>query len=153
MRLIRKIGCGPASATESEKGGKMSTIPRRIQRRRTKGWTMPPGAIYVGRPTKWGNPFVVGEMQPWPHRRDLGDGRVETAEQAVALFRQELIRQLRGDNPGADHSLDMVLQLRGHDLACWCKLCDTHRDGLPLGVKCHDCQPCHADVLLEIANG
>lgn len=58
-------------------------IPRRIQRRRTKGWTMPPGAIYVGRPTKWGNPFVVGEMQPWPHRRDLGDFRVETAEQAV----------------------------------------------------------------------
>lgn len=39
---------------------------KRIQRQRTKGWRMPPGAIYVGRPTKWGNPWPVGgDMQPW----------------------------------------------------------------------------------------
>lgn len=31
--------------------------PKRIQRQRTKGWRMPDGAVYVGRPTKWGNPF------------------------------------------------------------------------------------------------
>ena len=31
--------------------------PQRIQRKRTKGWRMPEGAVYVGRPTKWGNPF------------------------------------------------------------------------------------------------
>ncbi|MBK7274882.1 MAG: DUF4326 domain-containing protein [Actinomycetales bacterium] len=31
--------------------------PQRIQRQRTKGWRMPEGAVYVGRPTKWGNPF------------------------------------------------------------------------------------------------
>lgn len=29
-------------------------MPKRIQRKRTKGWRMPPGAVYVGRPTKWG---------------------------------------------------------------------------------------------------
>ena len=29
--------------------------PKRIQRKRTKGWRMPKGAVYVGRPTKWGN--------------------------------------------------------------------------------------------------
>jgi hypothetical protein len=34
--------------------------PERIQRRRAKGWRMPDGAVYVGRPTKWGNPWVVG---------------------------------------------------------------------------------------------
>ena len=35
-------------------------MPKRIQRRRTRGWRMPEGAIYVGRPTKWGNPYLVG---------------------------------------------------------------------------------------------
>ncbi len=33
-------------------------IPQRIQRKRTKGWKMPPNTIYVGRPTVWGNPFL-----------------------------------------------------------------------------------------------
>jgi hypothetical protein len=31
--------------------------PRRIQRRRAKGWRMPAGAVYVGRRSKWGNPY------------------------------------------------------------------------------------------------
>jgi hypothetical protein len=33
-------------------------MPKRVQRKRTKGWRMPLGAVYVGRPTKWGNPFI-----------------------------------------------------------------------------------------------
>ena len=33
--------------------------PQRIQRRRTKGWRMPTGAVYVGRGTPWGNPWMV----------------------------------------------------------------------------------------------
>jgi Domain of unknown function (DUF4326) len=37
------------------------TTPKRIQQRRTKGWRKPDGAISVGRPHKWGNPFEVGE--------------------------------------------------------------------------------------------
>ena len=36
------------------------TAPKRIQRKRTKGWRMPEGAVYVGRGTKWGNPYPVG---------------------------------------------------------------------------------------------
>lgn len=36
--------------------------PQRIQRKRTKGWRMPEGAIYVGRPSPWRNPFKVGEV-------------------------------------------------------------------------------------------
>ena len=35
--------------------------PIRIQRKRTKGWRMPPNTVYVGRPTIWGNPFHVYE--------------------------------------------------------------------------------------------
>ena len=34
-------------------------MPIRIQRRRTRGWKMPPNTVYVGRPTRWGNPFHV----------------------------------------------------------------------------------------------
>lgn len=32
-------------------------VPVRVQRRRTAGWRMPAGAVYVGRPTRWGNPY------------------------------------------------------------------------------------------------
>ncbi len=35
--------------------------PKRIQRKRTKGWRMPANAVYVGRPTKWGNPAEIGK--------------------------------------------------------------------------------------------
>src|SRR5581483_2823660 len=38
-----------------------SSMADRIQRSRAKGWRMPAGAIYVGRPTKWGNQFKVIE--------------------------------------------------------------------------------------------
>ena len=109
-------------------------MPERIQRKRTKGWRMPEGAVYVGRPSRWGNPFG-------------GD-----AVQAVLAFREFLISGLE-DRPsrtghaaaaldGADgypHRRRLVAALpalRGRDLVCWC----------PLDV------PCHADVLLEIAN-
>lgn len=34
-------------------------MPVRIQRRRTRGWRMPEGAVYVGRPGPWGNPFIL----------------------------------------------------------------------------------------------
>lgn len=120
--------------------------PRRIQRRRTKGWRMPEGAIYVGRPSRWGNRYVVGER---PHPNHIGGGvfpcdcaAVTTAEQSVALYRAER----------AVVRMDLA-PLRGHDLVCWCKTCDEHADGLPLGVECAQCPPCHADVLLELANG
>ena len=115
--------------------------PYRIQRKRTKGWRMPVGAVYVGRPTKWGNPFTLAEdiaIEPKAARmwavRWSGvtlvryDTRVLAAADAVDRYR----RNLRVHN----YSLDWIMVLRGHDLACWC----------PLD------QPCHADVLLELAN-
>lgn len=97
----------------------MNERPKRIQRKRTKGWRMPEGAIYVGRPTRWGNPFDWRKCPP-----EIGPpGWARGA--AVDAFREAL-----GHSPA---DLD---ELRGHDLCCWC----------PLD------RPCHADVLLELAN-
>ena len=58
---------------------------RRVVRRRTKNWKMPANTVYVGRPTVWGNPFIVGS--------ELIGGEKLTAEKAVALYRQ--VRQRR----------------------------------------------------------
>lgn len=95
------------------------TAPRRIQRKRAKGWKMPKGAVYVGRPTKWGNTRRIGK-----------DG---TAEECVAAYR----RIIDGNVWTSPNNRDIKAELRGRDLCCWC----------PLD------QPCHADFLLEIANG
>lgn len=109
--------------------------PQRIQRKRTKGWRMPEGAIYVGRPGKWGNPWSIRE---WAF---LDSGGGEARDLAVSCFRQMLNERddLPLDQPAHNYpSRDEIRSvLAGHDLACWC----------PLD------QPCHADVLLKIANG
>lgn len=112
-------------------------MPQRIQRKRTKGWRMPEGAIYVGRPTKWGNPFTVdGAIEC-----GYADTQFEARSLCVTAF--DLCLRV-GDSScwwfvGMDsyphHDL-IRAELAGKDLACWC----------PLD------QPCHADVLLEIAN-
>ena len=112
--------------------------PKRIQRKRTKGWRMPPNTIYVGRPTKFGNPFIVGTYYNSYKRK------VITPEIAVELFRHlvtasEALRLEFWGGPMEifrDDILEDIHELKGKDLACWCRLD----------------QPCHADVLLEIAN-
>lgn len=110
----------------------MTTTPRRIQLRRTKGWRKPEGAIVVARPTKWGNPFRVGASR--------GDRLPPlTAAQAVRLFERWLTTPVAHPVHGVNRAqiLNNLHQLRGHDLACWCPLAG---------------QPCHADVLLALAN-
>lgn len=76
---------------------------KRIQRKRTAGWRMPAGAIYVGRPTKWGNPFAAPEP--------TASGRAIAVEQ----FRSWLEGQ-------PDLRQAIRQELAGHDLACWCPL-------------------------------
>lgn len=107
--------------------------PKRIQRQRAKGWRMPDGAIYVGRPTRWGNPYRVAHEMVVDTRHDHEYVCAPGARHAVATrhFREDLV------DGRLDISLDDLDALRGHDLACWC----------PLDA------PCHADVLLELANG
>lgn len=102
----------------------MGDKPIRIQRKRTKGWKMPENTVYVGRPTMWGNPFVVGG-----NSRNSFAPVPANAAMAVSWFRADLAKLLKK----YPHALST---LRGKNLACWC----------PLG------SPCHADVLLELAN-
>jgi len=81
---------------------------------------MPEGAVYVGRPTKWGNRFRIDEGF--------------TRDEVVAEYRRFL------EDPEITELVKH--ELAGKDLACWCPLVD--KDGNRV--------PCHADVLLEIAN-
>ncbi|MBX9760359.1 MAG: DUF4326 domain-containing protein [Beijerinckiaceae bacterium] len=108
-------------------------MPERIQRRRAPGWRMPENAIYVGRPTRWGNPWRAVERNGhWyldgprvsPFRTPCGN-REGAQLLAVECFRRNL--------PPCE---EITSALRGKDLACWCK----------------PGEPCHADVLLELAN-
>ncbi|MFH1264564.1 MAG: DUF4326 domain-containing protein [Planctomycetota bacterium] len=148
-------------------------MPKRIQRQRTKGWRMPEGAVYVGRPTAWGNPFTLNGdwivwaaialgfmgnidgrrqaalklyrawmtgalLQPEKPRKDCGaitydSGQtIETSEHVMGLAGW-MASQLPMPELPPRPTLD---ELRGKDLACFCP----------------PDQPCHADVLLELAN-
>jgi hypothetical protein len=81
-------------------------MPQRIQRKRTKGWKMPPGAVYVGRPTKWGNENKIGD--PYPFVED----HLNTREDVINLYEINLMEL---DKHG---KLDEYLApLRGKDLA------------------------------------
>lgn len=112
------------------------TQPVRIQRRRTPGFDLQAAsraingleAIYVGRPTKWGNPFVVVREHN-RQRRKPGGAIVSTPAEAVRAYRRFIAHEVRIQEEAAQ-------ELRGKNLACWC----------PLD------RPCHADVLLRIAN-
>lgn len=97
--------------------------PSRVQLSRRKGWRLPAGTVIVSRPSRWGNPFKVQTTHP-------NAGWIEDRAAAVTAYRRylaerpELIAAARAE-------------LVGQHLACWC----------PLD------QPCHADVLLAVANG
>jgi hypothetical protein len=99
---------------------------------------MPKGAIYVGRPTRWGNPFAVGDPCDEPLFRNATingaplarQGVVEDRAHAVDIFAFWLMAKVPYTYA------DLRRELAGRDLMCWC----------PLD------QPCHADVLLALTN-
>lgn len=137
--------------------------PRRIQQRRTKGWRMPANTVSVARPSRWGNwykvttvgekyqgssyidalpdpdAFLVVHLDKWGGRTGPQWGgfadKAEATAFAVELHRRALLAT-RSDLDGLVHHKYYLGELRGKDLACWC----------PLD------QPCHADVLLDLAN-
>lgn len=92
---------------------------------------MPENTVSVDRSTVWGNPFVVGGVYSvlthhygWKHRK------IQNVEEAIMAFRDHL--------PTILSQFGISLEtLRGKNLACWCK----------------EGEACHADVLLEMANG
>lgn len=135
--------------------------PTRIQRKRTKGWRMPDNTVSVTRPGKWGNPFDLRKGEHcWTaiahgFRADK-PGRIAAS---VAIYKAWVLngkadhidcglaiehrgKEMRvGSSPAvtapAPPTLDEIREeLAGKNLACFC----------PLD------QPCHADVLLELAN-
>ena len=96
----------------------LQEVPVRVQRKRSKGWKMPDNTVYVGRPTIFGNRFEL-----W---------RFDTRENCLKAYESDLL--FAADS---DRMLQMIMdKLRGHNLACWCRLD----------------QPCHADILLRLAN-
>ncbi|MEW2267878.1 DUF4326 domain-containing protein [Streptomyces sp. NPDC047868] len=119
-----------------------ATRPRRIQRRRTKGWRKPDNCVIVTRPSRFGNPFTIAGALEW--------GGADTTEQARELCATAFRSWLRGNTdwwmgPEADATRDRILaalsELRGRDLACYCPL---PADGEP--------DHCHASVLITLAN-
>lgn len=113
-------------------------MPKRIQRKRTKGWRMPLGAISVTRPGVFGNPFTPAGC------RDAGYSGTDQqiAQRCVETFAIWCGYHWREVWQGEESErrrtalLAALPSLRGKDLACWCKLGE----------------PCHADVLLRLAN-
>lgn len=108
-------------------------MPKRIQMSRHHPWRADnPDAVIVARPSKWGNPFQIGLWYgaSGPHGEWQRSVFIADRTVAVAEYRRASDRS----HPSIPSD---VSELAGRDLACWCPLDE----------------PCHADVLLELANG
>lgn len=142
--------------------GGLLPAPRRVQLSRAKGWRMPPNTVKVDRTTKWGNPFNLKHHShcwtavahgfkgdpPGRHAASIAMFAAWVAQQAPAevecgLFAQRkdeervpiaLAPEIKAPTPPTIAAI--LAELGGRNLACWCK----------------PDQPCHADVLLKIAN-
>lgn len=127
----------------------LDTQPRRLQRRRTKGWRAPEGAAYVGRPTRFANPFALapaasqrgGLLDMWAVEykgrklgrwNDVADARADATDRYARWIREP---------EQADTLLLFRALLHGRDLTCWCPYPEP-------GQPDH----CHAAVLLRLAN-
>jgi hypothetical protein len=91
---------------------------------------MPEGAVYVGRPTAYGNPFPPGRTIYVTNSKEEVHRMIADIDLSLLLYRAWFY----------EHSLDWLREctekLKGKDLACWCK----------------PRSKCHADFLLEYAN-
>ena len=99
--------------------------PFRVVLSREAGWRIPPNTVVVSRPSKWGNPYKVGIDGDQAH--------------CVYLFYQRYYgRTASGEMEDIKdaYKASARRELAGKNLACWCKLDE----------------PCHADVLLDMAN-
>lgn len=137
-----------------------STKAIRIQRKCTKGWKMPPNTVYVGRGSKWGNPFRVVQYhdKKWAIKTDGSERyttilinnthatyntKEEATKDAIKCYTLSLTPYTH-DN--GDNLIDFYMSiaqvehikyyLKGKNLACWCDINEM----------------CHADILLDIAN-
>jgi hypothetical protein len=106
---------------------------------------MPEGAVYVGRPTRWGNPvfvtrgdFPTDAAEAVEHYRNLVTKRASFKSWGYGMggFWHVTANPVNDRGDKVPTAKEIRTALGGKDLACWC----------PLD------QPCHADVLLEMAN-
>lgn len=128
-------------------------MPERIQMSRHRPWRSDnPEAMIVARPSKWGNPWKIARVEchdgglcwgtetktifgDWVTSHEHSTSAQDAATAAVTSYRHAILWPVSGE-PGVPDLDDIRRELGGRDLACWC----------PLD------QPCHADVLLELAN-
>lgn len=96
-------------------------MPKRIQRRRVKGWRMHPNAVSITRPGKYRNHFKVGDVN--------NAGEIVTLEKCLGYFEFDLKRKY----PGAALK-EFLAPLKDKDLACFCPLTS----------------PCHGDVYIRL---
>ncbi|WP_435109799.1 DUF4326 domain-containing protein [Nocardiopsis synnemataformans] len=151
--------------------------PRRIQRRRTRGWRMPESAIYVGRPSRWGNPWpfrtrgalarvpaLDGSAWEWEGRISTAgtthpychpDGHI-TRHEIRYMTRAECAEMYRRALTSPTREVHLY---QGYGLP-WLTVEDARRElaGRDLACWCplpEEGQPdhCHAAVLLSVANG
>lgn len=114
--------------------------PVRLQLSRRKGFDLQAlsrtanglPVVSVARPGKWGNPWRIGMKRGSHNEETYLEESVKDAATAVLFFKEMLDYTNR---PYPSHA-EIAAQLSGHNLACWCK----------------PGAPCHADVLLDLAN-
>lgn len=123
-------------------------MPERVQRKRTKGWRMPPNTISVCRPGIWGNPYrgelfglhlaidLFRETASGGWNPSLVSGMSDYLARHAYELHTEWCKRFRQKTGWMEVAFEAQHSLRGKNLACYC----------PLD------KPCHADVLLELAN-
>lgn len=121
----------------------------RFQRRRTKGWRAPEGTVNCTRPSVFGNPFRIGRYYAKGDLHETLSSKAKSHGQFVeSLCEPRSRRFVRIDDAAqavewykwwiraTNIQPRIKKELKGKNLMCWCRIG----------------QPCHADVLLEIAN-
>lgn len=140
--------------------GLLAEVPVRIQRSRQHKQVSPNGLqiVYVGRGSRWGNPFRVVKYKHggWAVKCSGEENEIdilvknckpfyptkeEAVEAAICCYDFWLLPYKHGDNMMAFyHAManvdDVIMSLKGKNLSCWCNLDEK----------------CHADLLLELAN-
>lgn len=116
--------------------------PQRIQLSRRAGFRLDETsrllnglpAKRVTRPGRWGNPFSIADTAK-DYGLEYGAAQAKAVDLCAQWLRGRLDPAL---SPGpAPSQGEIRKELAGYNLACWCKA----------GT------PCHADVLIEMANG
>lgn len=116
-------------------------MPKRVQMSRQHPWRAEnPDAVIVARPSRWGNPYAVkrvDDVWPWQVMDRIGVVWGQYGTKRLAVERAVYLHRIDAEGWSALTVECVRHLLTGRDLACWCK----------------PGNPCHADALLELANG